>query len=85
MNNKTDIEEKQCCKCNSDYEEEFYKYDNDIYCFDCLTKQLESENKLIIVKTTHYYNDDWGELGTDDKINEVIQNLCKNYDIEVIK
>ena len=74
-----------CCKCKSDYEEEYYKYNNDLYCFDCLTEELESENRLQIVKTTHYYDDDWGELGTDDEINEVVQNLCENYDIEVVE
>lgn len=78
-------EEKICCKCNSDYEEKFYKYNNEIYCFDCLTEELEKNGELNIVKITHYYNDDWGKLGTDDEISEVIQNLCEEYDIEVVE
>lgn len=75
----------KCCKCNSDYEEEYYKYDNQVYCFDCLTEELEKEGILNIVKTTHYYNVDWGSLGTDDDISEVIKNICEDYEIEEIR
>ena len=78
-------EEIKCCKCNSDYEENYYKYQDDIFCFDCLAEQLEKESKLNIVKTTHYYNDDWGNLGTDDEISEVIQNICEEYEVEEIE
>ena len=74
-----------CCECDSDYEEKYYKYDNKIYCFDCLVDTLQEESQLNIVKTTHYYNDDWGELGTDDEINEVIENICDTYDIEEVE
>ena len=79
MINKKELE---CCKCGSDYEEHYYKYDNNIFCFECLTEQLENEQQINIVKTTHYYTDEWSELGTDDEIAEVIQKLCENYDIE---
>lgn len=78
-------EEIQCDKCGNDYEENYYKYNDNIFCFDCLTEELESAGQLSIVKHTHYYNDDWGELGTDDDIAEVIQNICEEYDIEEIK
>ena len=74
-----------CCECDSDYEEKYYKYDNKIYCFDCLVDTLEESGQLNIVKITHYYNDDWGELGTDDEINEVIENICDTYDIEEVE
>lgn len=79
------MEEKCCNKCGSDYEEEYYKYDNEIYCFDCLIDELESSGQMIVVKTTHYYNDDWGELGTDDDINEVVQNICEEFDVEEMR
>lgn len=75
----------ECCKCCSDYEEEYYKYNDNIYCFECLTEELEEDGRLQIVKTTHYYNDDWGELGTSDEISEVIQNICEDFEIEEIK
>lgn len=75
----------KCCKCDSDYETEYYKHNDEIYCFDCLVEELESAGKLNVVKTTHYYNEDWGELGTDNEIAEVIQNICENYDIEEIE
>ena len=78
-------EEIKCCKCDSDYEENYYKYDNKLYCFDCLTEELEEDNRLHIVKTTHYYNDDWGNLGTDDEISEVIQNICEEYEVEEVE
>ena len=78
-------EEIKCCKCDSDYEENYYKYQDDIFCFDCLTEQLENENKLNIVNTIHYYNDDWGDLGTNDEISEVIQNICEEYEVEEIE
>lgn len=74
-----------CCECDSDYKEKYYKYDNKIYCFDCLVDTLQEEGRLNIVETTHYYNDDWGELGTDDEINEVIENICDTYDIEEVE
>lgn len=79
------MEEKRCECCDSDYEEEYYKYDNKLYCFDCLVEQLEEDKNLHIVKITHYYNDDWGELGNSDDIAEVIQNICEEYDIEEIE
>lgn len=67
-----------CCECDSDYEEKYYKYNNKIYCFDCLVYTLQKEGRLNIVETTHYYNDDWGELGT-------IENICDTYDIEEVE
>lgn len=76
---------KKCCECGSDYEDEFYKYDEEIYCFDCLVKRLEEEEEINVIHTIHYYNSDWGELGTDDDIDEVIQNLCERYDVERIE
>ena len=78
-------EEIKCYKCNSDYEENYYKYQNNIFCFDCLTEQLENERCLNIVNTTHYYNEDWGELGTDDDISETIKNICEEYNVEEIE
>lgn len=82
MLNKEEIE---CDKCGNDYEENYYKYDNKIFCFECLIEELENSKQLNVVKTKHYYNEDWGELGTDDDIAEVIQNICEEYDIEEIK
>lgn len=75
----------RCYKCDSDYETEYYKYNDKVYCFDCLIEELENAGQLNIVKTTQYYNDDWQDLGTDTDITEVIQNICENYDIEEIK
>lgn len=79
------MKEKRCECCDSDYEDEYYKYDNKLYCFDCLVETLENDKNLQIVKTTYYYNDDWGELGTSDDIAEVIQNICEEYDVEEIE
>lgn len=76
--------EKICSKCKSDYEDEFYKYEEEIYCFDCLIEELENNEELYKVETTHYYNGDWGKLGTSDEISEVIQNICEEYDVEVL-
>jgi hypothetical protein len=78
-------EEIECDKCGNDYEENYYKYDNNIFCFECLIEELENSRQLNVVKITHYYNKDWGELGTDDDIAEVVQNICEEYDIEEIK
>lgn len=77
-------EKRRCCKCGSYYEEEYYKYEDETFCFDCLCEELEENGRMHVVKTTHYYNDDWGELGTDDEINEVIQNISEGFDVEVI-
>lgn len=79
------MEENFCYKCGSDYEEEYYKYNNKTYCFDCLIEELENSGQMNVVKTTHYYNGDWGELGTDDDINEVVQNICEEFDIEEVR
>ena len=78
-------EEIKCCKCNSDYEESYYKYKNNIFCFDCLTEQLENERILNMVDTVTYYNEDWGELGTDNNISDTIKNICEEYNIEEIE
>ncbi len=77
--------ELKCNICDSDYDEEYYKYDDKIYCFDCLVNELEEDKRLIKVETTHYYNEDWGELGTNDDIDEVIQNICEEFEVEIIK
>lgn len=79
------MEEKCCNKCGSDYEEEYYKYNNKIYCFNCLIDELESSGQMIVVRTTHYYNDDWGQLGTDDDIDETVKNICEEFDVEEVK
>ena len=79
------MKENFCYKCGSDYEEEYYKYDNKTYCFDCLIEELENSGQMNVVKTTYYYNDDWGELGTDDDINEVIQNICEEFDVKEVR
>ena len=78
------MEEIECCECKSTYEEEYYKYQNDIYCFDCLEEKLKDDKEIYVVETKHYYNCDWGRLGTDDEIEEVIQNICEENDIERI-
>lgn len=79
------MEEIECCKCKSTYEEEYYKYQNDIYCFDCLEEKLKDDKEIYVVETKHYYNCDGGGLGTDDEIEEVIQNICEENDIERIQ
>lgn len=79
------MEEIKCECCDSSYEEEYYKYEDKIYCFDCLTEKLEADGRIHIVKTIHYYNEDWGTLGTDDEINEVVQNLCEEFEVETIE
>ena len=77
--------EIKCCECNSDFEENYYKYENKLYCFDCLIEELEKDERLHIVRETRYYNEDWGNLGTDDEISEVIQNVCEKYEIKEIE
>ncbi len=37
--------EIRCCKCDSDYEEEYYKYEDKIYCFECLKEELEENEE----------------------------------------
>lgn len=78
-------EEIRCYKCDSDYEEEYYKYQDKIYCFNCLEKELEENEDMHIVKTKRYFNEDWGELGTDDEMEEVIQNICERYEVERVE
>jgi len=77
-------EENICSKCKSDYEEHYYQYNNRMFCFDCLVEELESEGKLNIVNTVHYYNENWRNLGTDDEMLEVIQNICEEYEVQEI-
>ncbi len=78
-------ETRCCCCCDSDFEDEFYEYDGKIYCFECLTEQLEDENRIYTRRTTSYYNDDWHELGTDEEIDGLIKNICEEYEIKIIK
>lgn len=59
-----------CNKCDCEAE---YAYNDDVYCLDCLLK----ENDVEECTTTSYYVD--GEyLGTDDDMDEVLENL-NNY------
>lgn len=51
-----------CCKCNSGHEDQFYKYNNEIYCFDCLIEELKNNKELYTVTTTNYYNADWRRI-----------------------
>ncbi|MBO5348971.1 MAG: hypothetical protein J6A89_04030 [Clostridia bacterium] len=79
------MEDIQCNCCDSDYESEYYKYNNEIYCFDCLTEKLKDEGKLNVVTTTKYYTDDWGYLGDNEELADTIQEICEYYDVEEIR
>ena len=76
--------EIKCSCCDSNYEEEYFKYDNQLYCFGCLEDKLKEDKEIQVVEVKHYYNVDGGELGTDEEIEEVIQELCEQNDIERI-
>lgn len=61
----------KCCEC--DGENATHEYKNNLYCTDCLLKELDVESWTV----THYMVD--GEyLGSDDDIDGVIENLSKD-------
>lgn len=72
---------KECSKCPSSIE--LYKYENKIYCYDCLLKQLEKEDILSTNTVTEY------RLGgefvcTDDDEYLLIEELIEDYEVEKI-
>ena len=79
------MKEIKCNCCDSDYESEYYKYNAEIYCFDCLIEKLKDEEKLNVVTTTKYYTDDWVCLGDDEEITDTMQEICEYYDVEEIR
>lgn len=72
----------KCSKCGSNYGEYYYKdkNSNEIICEDCL---LEID-EVTTSKVTSYFL--YGEfIGDDEDIEEVIENICDNFDYEEVK
>jgi reverse gyrase len=62
-----------CIECDSEIAS--YKYKGKYYCQDCLLKQFNIEDYTV----THYMRD--GEyLGSDEDIDQVINNLCEEIE-----
>lgn len=70
----------KCDRCESDYAEEYFKdkYTNEVVCLDCLLDGCETST------TTHYIIDGT-YLGSDDDINEVIENICDYTSFEKVE
>lgn len=80
-------EEERCCKCGNDgfWEDYLFKFEGNIYCFDCLQGVLREERNMQVYKTTRYYTDDNQALGTDDDIDSAYEQICEYYDVVKIE
>ncbi len=83
------IKEK-CDRCFEVYrwvttvDEELYKYEDKLYCWECLEQKLEDAEILEISALT-YYNLGGEYIGDENDIEEVIDRIVDSLDIEVIK
>ena len=68
----------QCCNCDTEHAE--YKYKGEMYCIHCLFDKLEVDTH-----TTEHYYIDGDYIGSDDDIDNVIDNLKCDYDIEELE
>lgn len=71
----------ECCRCGGCFDEESYKYNYEIYCWDCLISLLEERGEVITSNTTTYYSCD-SYYGNSDDIEEVIKNITDEFEIE---
>jgi hypothetical protein len=66
----------ECNKCGSRIGE-FYKYENEIYCFDCLLKELNIEEEIFT-----YYKINGENVANENDIGDYIESLGI-YEVEV--
>lgn len=79
----------KCDRCYEVYEwvidnEELYKYEDKLYCWECLEQKLNDDDILDIGEMT-YYNLGGEYIGDENDIEEVIDRIVDSLDIEVIK
>ena len=81
------FEDKCCCRCGDRgiWEDYLFKFEDRIYCFDCLEKVLEEEKYMKVYETKRYYTDDYQELGTDDDTYSLYEQICEEYEVEKIE
>lgn len=79
----------KCERCYGVYkwiktDEKLYKYEDKLYCWECLEKKLENDDILDVGSIT-YYSLDGEYIGDENDIEEVIGTIVDSLDIEVIK
>lgn len=74
--------EIECNVCGNKYADSYFKNkeNNEIICEDCLLDAFCTTST-----TTHYFFQDGDYLGSDEDLDEVIENLCDNTDFKEIK
>jgi hypothetical protein len=76
------MEDRFCQKCDCELAE--YEYNGKDLCDSCLVEYLEENEEIESYTTTNYAIG--GEyIGTDDDMQEVIDNLIGNFDIKEIE
>lgn len=81
------LKEFDCCVCGHMWNEPAFKYEDEIYCWDCLENKLESEGSLNIYTDKIYILDD-SMMGStqEDDMEEIISNIIDcYYDIEILE
>ena len=75
-------EEIECNVCGNKYADNYFKNkeNGEIICEDCFLEAFCTTST-----TTHYHSQDGDYLGSDDDLDEVIENLCDNTDFEEVK
>lgn len=83
------MKKHKCDRCYEVYEwvktdEELYKYEDKLYCWECLEQKLE-DAEILRISTLTYYDLGGEYIGDENDIEEVIDRIVDSLDIEVIK
>ena len=80
-----EIDEEECLRCGTDYED-LYRYDNKVYCADCLLELLEEHGEIESFSMGKTYKRDGEYIGNDqdDGIDSILNSLSRNLDIEKV-
>lgn len=79
----------KCDRCFEVYQwmktdEDLYKYEDKLYCWECLEQELNDDD-ILSTNTMTYYNLCGDYIGSENDIEEVIETIVDSLDIEVIK
>ena len=83
------MNKNKCDRCFEVYEwvkddEDLYKYEDKLYCWECLVEKL-NDDYILDVSSITYYSLGGEYIGDENNIEEVIDSIVDNLDLEVIK
>ena len=74
-----------CCDCGLDTSVvgNLYKYEDNLYCYDCLLEKFENDS--ICTEVKFFIDEDGCEIGTKDDPDGLLEKLHEIVDFEEIK